>query len=121
MGKAMSDSTLDATLAKIATATIQTVCSAQPTTRTEAVTTYALADVAMVGGDYVTANGDISGRKVTVGAKAAVAIDTTGTANHVALCDATELLHVTTCTSQALTAGGTVDIPAHKHEASDPT
>ena len=121
MGKAMSTSTLDATLDKIATATVQTVCSAQPTTRTQAVTTFMLASVTMAGGDYVKAAGDTNGRKVTIAAKNAVAIGTTGTANHVALCDGTELLHVTTCTSQALTSGGTVDIPAHKHEASDPT
>lgn len=112
---------LDGLLDKIATGTIMTVCSAQPTTRAEAVTTYALADVVMAGGDYTKANGDINGRKVTTTQKATVPIDVTGTATHVAICDGTNLLLVTTCTSQALTSGGTVTIPAFKCETADPT
>lgn len=112
---------LDGLLDKIATGTIMTVCSAQPTTRAEAVTTYALADVVMAGGDYTKANGDTNGRKITTAQKAAVPIDTTGTATHIAICDATNVLLVTTCTSQLLTSGGTVTIPAFKCETSDPT
>jgi hypothetical protein len=90
---------------------LMTACSAEPTTRTEAVTTYALADVAMVSGDFTNAT-DGTGRKLTVAAKSAVPIDVTGTATHVALVDGTRLLYVTTCTSQLLTSGGTVDFPA---------
>jgi len=112
---------LDGLLDKIATGTIMTVCSAQPTTRTEAVTTYALADVTMAGGDFTKANGDTNGRKVTVAQKSAVPIDVSGTANHVAICDGTNVLLVTTCTSQVLTSGGTVTIPTFKCETSDPT
>jgi hypothetical protein len=48
-------------------------------------------------------------------------VDTSGTATHVALCDATRLLYVTTCTSQALTSGNTVNIPAWDIEIADPT
>jgi len=98
-------------------------CSAQPTSRTEAVTTYALADVAMtVNTDYTKANGDVSGRKVTVAAKSTVLIDVSGTATHVALVDGTRLLYVTTCTTQALTANGTntVNFPAWDIEIADP-
>lgn len=90
---------------------LMVACSAEPTTRTEAVTTYALADVAMASGDFTNAT-DGTGRKLTVAAKAGVTIDATGTATHVALVDATRLLYVTTCTSQALTSGGTVDFPS---------
>ncbi len=90
---------------------LMTACSAEPTTRTEAVTTYALADVAMASGDFTNA-ADGGGRKLTVAAKSAVPIDATGTATHIALVDATRLLYVTTCTSQLLTSGGTVDFPA---------
>lgn len=121
MGKAVDDSVLDALLEKIATATIMTVCSAQPTTRTEAVTTYALADVTMAGGDYTKANGDTSGRKVTMAAKNSVPVDLSGTATHVALCDGSTLLYVTTCTTQALTVGNNVNFPAWKVEIADPT
>ena len=121
MAKSTHDSVADAGLDVIATGTQQHVCSAQPLTRAEAVTTYNLASVAMSAPDYTTANGDVSGRKVTVGAKAVVSITSTGTGNHVAITDGVNLLDVTTCTSQALTSGGAVDIPAWDHEIGDPT
>ena len=89
---------------------LMTVCNAEPTTRAQAVTDYALADVAMSGADFTPAT-DGTGRKLTVSAKSAVPIDVTGTATHIALVDGTRLLYVTTCTSQLLTAGGTVDFP----------
>lgn len=121
MAKSVHNDVLDAALNEVATATIMTACSAQPTTRTEAVTTYALADVAMTAGDYTNADGDSSGRKVTMSQKTGVTVDTTGTANHVALCDATVLLYVTTCTSQALTATNTMTFNSWKIEIADPT
>lgn len=123
MAKAVSNDVLDQALAEVALGTIMTVCTQQPTTRAEAVTTYALADVAMTpgdGNDYTIADGDTSGRKVTVAAKGGVPVDTSGTATHVALCDGTRLLYVTTCTSQVLTAGNTVDFPAWDIEIADP-
>ena len=86
-------------------------CSAEPTTRAEAVTTYALADVAMATGDF-TMGADGTGRKCTVAAKSGVTIDASGTATHAAFVDATRLLYVTIITSQVLTAGGTVDFPS---------
>ena len=96
------------------------VCSAQPTTYTEAATTYQLATQATVG-VHAKANGDTSGRKNTTTPATGTTIDNTGTATHVAHTDGTTLLRVHTCTSQALTAAGTVDIGAHKHEIGDPT
>jgi hypothetical protein len=120
MGKIVDDSVLDAALDKIATATFMTICSAQPTTRTEAITTFALATQAMVSGDYTKANGNTSGRKVTVAAKSGISVSATGTATHVAFCDGSTLLLVTTCTSQALTSGNTVNTPAFKDEIADP-
>jgi len=121
MAKSVHNDVLDAALNEIATATIMTACSAEPTTRTEAVTTYALADHVMSGGDFTNANGDTSGRKVTVAEQASVTVDTTGTATHIALCDGSVLLYVTTCTSQALTSGNTVTFPAWDIELADPT
>lgn len=124
MAKATPDAVLDKILDEIATATKMIACSAQPTTYTEANATYALADVTMAGGDYTKANGDTNGRKVTMGAKSSVLIDTSGTANHVALVRVsdTTLIYVTTCTSQALTANGsnTVNFPAWDIEVADP-
>lgn len=121
MGKWVADSVLDAALDRIATATLMTACSQQPANRTEAVTTYKLADVAMSGVDFVKANGDVSGRKVTVAQKSGVTVDTTGTTNHVALSSTTELLYVTTCTPQVLTAGNTMTFSTWKIETRDPT
>jgi hypothetical protein len=123
MAKAAADAVLDGLLDVVATATAMIACSAQPTTYTEAVTTYALADVVMSGGDFTKANGDTSGRKVTVASKSGVTVDTSGTATHVALVNTTSstLLYVTTCTSQALTASNTVTFPAWGIEVADPT
>jgi hypothetical protein len=121
MSKFAADSVLDALLDKVATGTILTVCSAQPTTRTEAVTTYKLADQVINSGQFAKADGDTSGRKVTIAQQTDVPVDSNGTATHVAICDGTNLLYVTTCTSQVLTAGNTVTVPAWKIEVSDPS
>jgi hypothetical protein len=122
VAKSVHDNVLDGAFDVLDQADIMTACSAEPTTRTEAITTFKLADVAMVPNtDFTKANGDTSGRKCTVAAKSAVAVDTSGTATHVALCDATRLLFVTTCTSQALTSGNTVNFPAWDDEIADPT
>lgn len=121
MAKLVHDNVLDAALNLIkTTANLMIVCSTQPTTRAEAVTTYALADVAMTSGDYTVSNGDTNGRKVRVGAKSAVPVDVGGSAQHIALVDGTNLLYVTTCTTQTLTAGNTVDIPVWDIEIADP-
>ena len=98
---------------------------AQPTTYTEANATYALADIVIDSGDFTKANGDTSGRKITIGAQSSVLIDASGTATHVALVitGSSTLLYGTTCTSQALTANGsnTVNVPAWDIEIADPT
>ena len=124
MAKTVHDDVLDGAFDVLDQANLMIACSAQPMSRTEAVTTYALADVAMTPNtNYTKANGDVSGRKVTVAAKSTVLIDTSGTATHVALVDGTRLLYVTTCTSQALTANAsnTVNFPAWDIEIADPT
>jgi hypothetical protein len=122
MGKSVHDDVLDASLNIIKNnATLMIACSAEPTTRAEAVTTYALADVAVASGDFTVANGDSSGRKVTVAAKLGVTVDATANATHVAIVDGTRLLYVTTCSTQSLTEGNTVDFPSWKIELADPT
>lgn len=122
MAKFANDAVMDAALNELKNnGNLMIACSAQPTTRTEAVTTYALADVAMSGTDFTLANGDTSGRKLTVAAKSAVTVDTSGAANHVAIVDGSRLLYVTTCTSQALTSGNTVNFPAWDIEIADPS
>jgi hypothetical protein len=122
MAKTLDDTVLDGALNIFDNGNVMTACSTQPTTRTEAVTTYMLASTAVTAGtDYTIANGDTSGRKATVAAKNGVSVTNSGTALFVAICDATTLLAVTTCTSQALTSGNTVNFPAWKLEIADPT
>lgn len=127
MAKWANDNVMDAALNYVATGTLLTVCSAQPTTYAEASSTYKLADEVLVAGagngDYTLANGDTNGRKLTVVQQSGVAIDTSGTATHIAISisGSSTLLYVTTCTSQVLTSGGTVTVPAWDIEISDPS
>jgi ferric-dicitrate binding protein FerR (iron transport regulator) len=121
MAKFTPDAVLDLPLDKIATATSYTLCSTQPTNRTEAVTTYALASTTAAPGDFTKANGASSGRQVTVAAKSGISIATSGSAQHVALCDGTALLHVTTIPAQTVTAGNTANVGAFVVTFNDPT
>jgi hypothetical protein len=120
MAKKVDDTVLDGALNIIDNATRMVVTSAEPA-NFAGIAAVALADVVMAGGDFTDANGDTSGRKVTVAAKSGVTVDASGTATHVCLDDGSTLLYVTTCTSQALTSGNTVNIPAWDIEIADPT
>jgi fructose-specific component phosphotransferase system IIB-like protein len=121
MAKSVHDDVLDGALNIIKNnANLMCVCSAQPTTRAEAIATYMLADIAMTAGDFIAADGDAGGRKLTVGTKTDV-VTNPGTALFVALVDGSRLLYVTTCTSQALTAGNPITWPAWKITLGDPT
>jgi hypothetical protein len=122
MGKKVHDDVLDGAFDVLDQANLMLICSAEPSDRANALT-LALADVAVTPNtDFTKGNGDVSGRKVTVAAKPGVLIDTSGAANHIALCDGTRLLYVTTCATQALVANGTntVDVPAWDIEIADP-
>jgi hypothetical protein len=120
MAKFTNDVVLDAALDKIATATRMTLCSAQPA-NFAGIAAVQLADVTLDSGDFTKANGDTSGRKVTVAAQSGVNVDTSGTSNHVCLDDGTTLLHVTTHTGQVLTSGNTVNTGAYDVEFADVT
>lgn len=133
MAKLAPDAMIDSALAYVAACDKMTVCKDTPTT-------YALAtdhadaggtsgvDIAMTpgdgNGDFTIADDAVSpyGRKLTMTAKNAQSILHDITATHIALTLAagTTLRYVTTCTSQALTAGGTVDVPAWKIQIGDP-
>ena len=124
MAKFTADAVLDAALAKIATSTRMVITSGQPANYA-GIAAVALADQTVTAGDgngdYTIANGDVSGRKLTVLAQTSVTVDSSGTATHVCLDDGATLLHVTTCTSQALTAGNTLNVPAYDIEFADVT
>jgi len=124
MAKSISNDVLDAAIDEFATAVRVVVCSAEPA-NFAGIAAVALADVTVTAGigngDFTKADGDTSGRKVTVAQQPDVPIDASGDATHIAYDDGAVLLAVTTCTTQALTSGGTVTIPAHDWEWADPT
>jgi hypothetical protein len=120
MSKWSNDLKMDAALDYTAGSTAVHVCSSQPADRAAAIAA-SLATTSLAGGDFTKANGDTSGRKLTIAQKSAVSITASGSATHIALVDGTTLRDVTTCTTQALTSGGTVTIPAWKTEIADPS
>ena len=131
MGKTVLNAVLDASLQYLEdNADRLCVCSAEPTTYAEAITThdggaskYKLAIVTIDGTDFTGPADGTSGRKTTINEQAALTVDATASATHIALCDngAEALLYVTTCTSQALTLGNTVTVPAWIIQIADPT
>jgi len=124
MAKSIADAVFDAALQYIEdNTTLVTVCSSQPTTYTEASATYKLADIVVDAADFTGPANGTSGRMTTLNQQADVTVDSSGTAQHIAGCNSagTALLWVTTCTSQVLTAGNSVTIPATDIQLSDPT
>ncbi len=123
MAKWNADAVLDAA-AVIATADRMFVCKAQPTDYADAASTEDLATITLTAGDgngdFVIAD-DTSRRKVTIAEQAGATVDHSGNGAHIALgvSGTTTLLYVTTCTSQALTAGNTVTVPAWKVNVAD--
>lgn len=74
------------------------MCSRQPTTRTEAVTTYMLAIATLNSSMFTNGPGDVSGRKTTVSATSGTTITNSGICTYYALVDDTRLLYVSACT-----------------------
>ena len=123
MAKFIPDAALDLIGDYVDQANIMHVCSAQPANYA-GIAAVSLASVAMTPNtDYTKADGDTSGRKITVVAKPGINVGTSGTATHVVLASSgdTTLRFVTTCTSQALTSGNQVNFPAWDVETGDPT
>lgn len=128
MAKVVPDAVLDAALDVIAEADEMYVCSGVPTDYND------IANVDLVGpisltpgdgnGDFTIANGDVSGRKLTVAAQNGASVIASGTAINVVLATggSTDLIrYVTECTSQAVTSGNTANVGSWKVELADPT
>ena len=120
------DDGLDSMKAAVdAVAGTMVVCEGAPTTYSHASNNKGTGDgkvLATVTNPTLTIADDTSGRKCTISAETGVTIDISGTADHIALTDGSAVLwFVTTATSQALVAAGTVDIPAWKVNVLDPT
>lgn len=123
MAKNAPDATIDTLLDYVDLCDRMYVCSGEPA-NFAGIAAVTLATATMTPNtDYPKLAGDVSGRKITVAAKSGVSVTATGTATHIALGLTTDstLRYVTTCTSQALTSGNTVNIPAWKIEVQDPT
>jgi len=122
MAKLLHPDVLDKGLEEIKNnANQELVCNAMPVSRADALAK-ALAATAMASGDFVIANGDAGGRKITMAAKSGVSVTATGAASTCALIDGTRLLAVTDeTTGQTLTAGNTVNIPTWKITFNDPS
>lgn len=120
MAKSIPDTNLDEMLTVVEGTNIH-VCSAEPTTYTEATTTFNLATDTV--GTYTKGAGTPSGRQNNQAGTTVTSITSTGVATHVAITTTTGtvLELVTTATSQALTSGGTVDIGSFLHTITDPT
>jgi hypothetical protein len=129
MAPTIPDATLDLILTELATADRLCLCSQEPTTYTEAVTTYKVAIHTLTpgdgNGDFTIAN-DTSGRKLTLSEQTPVTLDSTDAITHLALCDTSSsgsLLWVTALTSSLDPSyPGTVTVPELKVcNVKDPT
>lgn len=122
MGKRVPDPRIDEQLAVCEGVAIH-LCSAEPTTYTEATTTYNLASKAVDSGDYIKANGDTSGRKNTLTPDPAADATANGEGTHVAVTRTsdTTLRYVTTCPPVDVTSDGEVNFAPLVHEIGDLT
>jgi len=122
MAKTVSNDVLDAALDFIASCTQLDVTSdvGTPTDLTNS-----LANVTLTAGDgngdYVIGDGDVDGRKVEIQQQTDITVTDDGTALHIVLSLGGTIHLTTTCTSQALTSGNTVTVPAFDDEIADPT
>ena len=122
MAKKVSQNSTDAALNyDINAVERMVICSAEPTDYTN-VSTVALGDIAIGAGDFTLQTGG-GGRQYVVAQKTDVNIDTTGTANHIALVDDTgsELLTVTTTPNTEVSSGGTATINSWTRTIADPS
>ena len=100
------------------------ICSTQPTTATMASNTHMLASVSMTTAN-MSVSAAVSGAHLTVSTMLSNNVSVTGEGCHVVLCDCSavvsKVLCCTTCTSQTLTAGNTVNVPQWSYTINDPT
>ncbi len=118
----INDDVLDAALDEIinATSKVLHICSQEPTTYTEASSTYTLGNKSAptVG---TKADGDVSGRKCTISAITDGSVTGTDTATHWALVDGSRLLATEAlASSQSVTSGNDFTLTAIDIEFPDP-
>lgn len=99
------------------------LCSAEPTTYTEATSTNTLGNTTSIS-ISAPEDGDTSGRKVTLAAVAGASITASGTATHIAITDTVNsrlLLTVGITPSQAVISGNTFSLTSVDIEIPDPS
>ena len=115
MAKDVPSAIIDQMLDIIETATTLHISDGQPTDYSNLVNTTELAKTT-ISGSFVKANGSPSGRQTTCPAQSGVTVDANGTADHVVTTNGVDtIISITTCTPQAVTAGGTLDTSSFIH------
>ena len=124
MAKWQNDLGLDAALDYFAASTILHVCSAQ-SANYAGIAALSLGSVAVDSGDFAKADGDTSGRKLTIAAQSitAASASNAGTTLHAVLASTGDstLRYVTTIPSQAITSRNPINVGSWKIEIADPS
>jgi hypothetical protein len=112
MAKLIPDAVLDVALTDIKTNVDEVhLCAGQPADHTD-VAAHSLGHVHVDTDDFTIADGDTSGRKVTLAAQT-IPADANGDADHVVCVDAgTAIKAITTITTKTLASGTNYDIAA---------
>ena len=99
------------------------ICTTEPTTYAEATSTYTVGNYTLNGADWTIANGDTSGRKITLGAQTGNNGTGTGAGNFLAFTNGTDTLYgVIDADGDTVNSGSAVNISATKvWETADPT
>lgn len=122
--KSWSSDFLDAVFTALAASANRIcLCSAEPTTYTQATDTYRLAHADLSSADFgAVVNGTTSGRQMTVAQKTGVTVAATGVAAYVALVDTTNLRlkYVGRASDYGVTLGEEITIAETQIEISDP-
>ena len=111
MPKSVPISVVDSLLDKMATAKLQVACSNQPISRDDAVNAFGLAQIPLASSDFAKETVNAK-RNLLIAEKADVTVDTSGQISHIALCNDTSLIAVTTANAEYLSLGGQYSFPA---------
>lgn len=123
MAKKYADSVLDGALNIVKNgATSLVFCSAEPANFAGVAAVTLASSAALTAADFTgPADGDVSGRKLTVNAINDIAPSANGTITYAVLCSADTLLVGTSVTSQAVLTTDVWDSPAFAIVFTDPT
>lgn len=119
MGQLIADVSNDPALNATASSTEQHLCAGEPADRA-AVIAQSLGSNAMSAPDYTLQDAAGGGRELVMAQKANITVASSGTGDHVALIDATDMHVVTTCPPVAVTAGNEYTVNSWTRTLPDP-